>query len=42
MQNDCTVVEIEETKLTNFDFMRNEVLQNNLAHFLEIFDCKFL
>ena len=31
--NDCILVEIDETKWTTFDFMRNDVLQNYLDQF---------
>ena len=33
--NDCILVGRDETTLTTFDFMRNEVLQNNLIQFLK-------
>ena len=33
--NDCILVGINETEWTTFDFMRNDVLQNNLGQFLK-------
>ena len=33
--NDCILIGIDETKWTNFDFMRNDVLQNYLVQFLK-------
>ena len=33
--NDCILVVINETEWTTFDFMRNDVLQNNLGQFLK-------
>ena len=35
--NDCILVGINETKWTSFDFMRNDVLQNYLLQFCEMF-----
>ena len=33
--NHCILIEIDETKWTNFDFIRNDVLQNYLVQFLK-------
>ena len=35
--NDCILVGINETKWTTFDFMRNDMLQNYLLQFIEMF-----
>ena len=41
MPNESNLIEINETKGTTFDFMRNDVLQNYFVHIFEMFGRKF-